>query len=120
MEKLDKDKCLICQQTYKTNSEVLYMPCLHLYHKVCIIRWLIHNDKCPTCKVGYKPQDNEKEKEKNDYNNIDNDDENEEEIEDDGNLFNITEEEQEILNLLGINNLEDYLFGENDLDSDEE
>ena len=114
LAKLDKDKCLICQQTYKINSEVLYMPCLHLYHKVCIIRWLIHNDKCPTCKVGYKPEDKETDKKKS------NSDEEIDDFENEDNLYNITDEENEILKIIGINNLEEYLFGENDLDSDED
>ena len=60
LKQLNKDNCLICQQTYKINSEVLYMPCLHLYHKACIIRWLINNDKCPTCKASYKTEDKKK------------------------------------------------------------
>ena len=96
---------------YKVNSEVLYMPSLHLYHKTCIIRWLIHYDKCPTCKASYKTVDKEK---VNNSNNIHIDSEGF----DDENYFNTTDEEQAILNLLGIDNLEAYLKGEQDFDND--
>jgi len=111
LKKLNKDNCSICQLNYKVNSEVLYMPCLHLYHKVCIIRWLIHNDKCPTCKASYKTEDKEKEKISNNI-HIDNEDV------DDEDFFKVTEEENAILNLLGIDDLEAYLRGEQDLDFD--
>jgi len=117
LSKLDKDKCLICQQSFKVNSEVLYMPCLHLYHKTCIVRWLIHNDKCPTCKASYKNEDKKKEKTNNyiDEGSEENDSDN-----DDDNYFGTTEEEDAILNLLGIDSLEAYLKGEQDFDSDED
>ena len=112
LTKLNKDNCSICQQNYKVNSEVLYMPCLHLYHKTCIIRWLIHNDKCPTCKASYKTEDKEKVKNNNNI-HLDSEDV------DDEDYFNITEDELEILNLLGIDNLEAYLKGEQDIYNDD-
>ena len=35
-------------------------PCSHLYHKECIVRWFISNDKCPTCKAEYYLGDDDK------------------------------------------------------------
>ena len=48
--KSDNDKCIICQQGYKVENEVLKLKCSHLFHKECIVRWLIENNKCPMCK----------------------------------------------------------------------
>ena len=109
LTQLSKENCLICQQKYKINSEVLYMPCLHLYHKECIIRWLINNDKCPTCKLGYKDENAKIQNEnQNEINNNLND------------YINsiITDEDKEILRSIGIDDLGEYLNNDSD-DSDE-
>jgi len=58
--KLNKDKCLICLEGFKLNCDALYLPCSHLYHKECIVRWFISNDKCPTCKAEYYLGDDDK------------------------------------------------------------
>jgi len=48
--KSDNDKCIICQKGYDVENEVMRLNCSHLFHKECIIRWLIENDSCPLCK----------------------------------------------------------------------
>ena len=56
LEKLknsDNDKCLICQEEFKIKSQVLYFPCLHLFHSSCIMRWLLEKTTCPICLVKY-------------------------------------------------------------------
>ena len=56
-EKLGKsnnDKCLICLEIYKIGNQVLYLPCLHLFHSTCIMRWLLKDSKCPICKKDYR------------------------------------------------------------------
>ena len=57
LEKLTNSKnetCLICLELFKQSCQVLYLPCLHLFHSTCIMRWLLNNTKCPICKVDYR------------------------------------------------------------------
>ena len=51
--KKKKDKCFICQQGFKLNYEVSYLPCAHLFHLECIERWLIDNNNCPECNIKF-------------------------------------------------------------------
>ena len=48
--KSDNDKCIICQKGYSLENEVIKLNCSHMFHKECIVRWLIENDNCPLCK----------------------------------------------------------------------
>ena len=61
-EKLGKsnnDKCLICLEIYKIGNQVLYLPCSHLFHSTCIMRWLLKDSKCPICKKDYRDLEDE-------------------------------------------------------------
>ena len=44
------DQCSICLNDFCDGSEVMVMPCLHLYHKDCIVRWLETSHLCPLCR----------------------------------------------------------------------
>ena len=48
------DNCIICLDNFKLNDEILYLPCMHLYHKECIIKWFLKEDICPLCRDDYK------------------------------------------------------------------
>ena len=109
LTKLSKDNCLICQEKYKINTEVLYMPCLHLYHKECIIRWLINNDKCPTCKSGYKTEN---------ANNMINTSNYRPETFKEYVNSHLTDEDRDILKSLGIRDLSQYLDDDSDYEND--
>ncbi|XP_067933270.1 E3 ubiquitin-protein ligase ARK2C-like [Watersipora subatra] len=45
------DKCTICISEYKTGEHVRRLPCLHLFHRDCIDRWLNSNKRCPMCRA---------------------------------------------------------------------
>ena len=48
---VDPEECCICLQIFSdSNSEVVRLPCSHLYHKKCIQRWFLKNSACPLCK----------------------------------------------------------------------
>lgn len=32
------------------------LPCMHLFHQVCVDQWLITNKKCPICRVDIEAQ----------------------------------------------------------------
>jgi len=43
--------CVICQNDFEKDDEVVTLPCDHEYHKNCIKSWLTQNScKCPTCR----------------------------------------------------------------------
>ena len=52
ISKLDDDKknCIICLEDFRIDDEVIFLPCLHIFHRDCIIEWLKNHDDCPVCK----------------------------------------------------------------------
>lgn len=46
----DKKDCVICIEEFQKKDIVVSLPCLHLFHKQCIINWLKKNSSCPLCK----------------------------------------------------------------------
>ena len=61
----NNEKCLICLEEFIENNQVLYLPCSHLFHSVCILRWLLNNNKCPICQTDYKNEEINEEEEQN-------------------------------------------------------
>lgn len=48
--KLD-DQCSICLEEFESGvEEVTRMPCSHVYHVHCIVKWLEYNHLCPLCR----------------------------------------------------------------------
>ncbi|XP_034694134.1 RING-H2 finger protein ATL22-like [Vitis riparia] len=48
--KLD-DRCSICLEEFTSEmEEVVRMPCSHVYHTPCIVKWLEYNHLCPLCR----------------------------------------------------------------------
>lgn len=45
----DNDSCRICLGDYCVTEIILRLPCMHFYHKKCIEKWLVCNNKCPSC-----------------------------------------------------------------------
>ena len=41
--------CSICLQTFNISDDLATTPCLHAYHKDCLIPWLSESDTCPVC-----------------------------------------------------------------------
>ena len=46
----ENKKCIICQDEYINNDRVIYLPCIHFFHKNCIKTWLKNRSECPICK----------------------------------------------------------------------
>ena len=43
-------ECIICLEEFETGSELIRMPCSHVYHGHCILKWLQTNHTCPLCR----------------------------------------------------------------------
>ncbi|XP_016364968.1 RING finger protein 165-like [Sinocyclocheilus rhinocerous] len=56
-EELDVDeKCTICLSLLEDGEDVRRLPCMHLFHQVCVDQWLATSRKCPICRVDIQTQ----------------------------------------------------------------
>jgi Ring finger domain len=49
-----KPQCSICLDDYKTGETICWSKtneCDHIFHKGCIVEWMIGNDDCPLCRT---------------------------------------------------------------------
>ncbi|KAJ6677857.1 F6A14.12 PROTEIN-RELATED [Salix viminalis] len=42
--------CAVCLEEISAGSEVIPMPCSHVYHSDCIVKWLQTSHSCPLCR----------------------------------------------------------------------
>ena len=49
----NRGNCIICLSDCEINDEAINLPCSHLFHEDCIIKWFSYNNKCPLCKKAY-------------------------------------------------------------------
>ena len=47
---IDKINCCICLNDIKKNDEVVKLPCNHIHHWNCCVKWLKHKSNCPMCR----------------------------------------------------------------------
>ena len=47
---LMEEKCVICFENFKRVDIIKELPCKHIYHKDCILKWLKDSNICPLCK----------------------------------------------------------------------
>ncbi|KAK1288318.1 E3 ubiquitin-protein ligase RING1 [Acorus calamus] len=47
----DVDDCRVCFDEFSVGSEVMRMPCGHLFHRDCILKWLERSGVCPMCRL---------------------------------------------------------------------
>ena len=45
-----ENKCVICQDDFSRGSTITAMPCLHAFHRECLLTWLRMRNSCPTCR----------------------------------------------------------------------
>lgn len=48
-----KNSCSICIEGYQSGEEVSSLPCLHIFHRDCINKWLRQCNSCPICKLSF-------------------------------------------------------------------
>ncbi len=51
-------ECSVCQDEFDQNTQVIQLPCTHIFHENCIVTWLKVNGSCPVCrfKIGESAQ----------------------------------------------------------------
>ncbi len=48
--------CPICMESYTDGDDIAWSyneACTHVFHRECIVRWLMKNDDCPMCRASY-------------------------------------------------------------------
>ncbi|KAM3721515.1 putative E3 ubiquitin-protein ligase RHA1A [Dirofilaria immitis] len=43
----EQERCTVCLNDFETDEEIRALRCSHVFHVVCIDRWLVYNKKCP-------------------------------------------------------------------------
>ena len=46
----DPIECTICMDSFDASAVVTQLPCKHMFHKKCILRWLDSHNSCPLCR----------------------------------------------------------------------
>ncbi|KAI9110966.1 hypothetical protein K1719_018086 [Acacia pycnantha] len=44
------ERCTICLQSFDQDDDLSEMPCEHIFHNNCIVRWLKTSHICPLCR----------------------------------------------------------------------
>lgn len=44
-----RSECVICMYEFQIGDRIRYLPCLHVYHDMCIDDWLMRSLTCPSC-----------------------------------------------------------------------
>ena len=46
----EAETCPVCMESYKKGDSLMILPCLHKYHKDCIVPWLVQSGACSVCR----------------------------------------------------------------------
>lgn len=47
----DQMRCVVCLDDFRPGDSLKTMPCMHIFHKGCVDRWLWTDNSCPICKT---------------------------------------------------------------------
>lgn len=47
------EKCNICCYAYEDKDKIIKLPCSHIHHKKCVLKWFKTKSKCPMCRQLY-------------------------------------------------------------------
>lgn len=46
--------CAICQDEYALNESIIRLPCRHIFHEACVLKWLEKHRTCPMCRYEFR------------------------------------------------------------------
>jgi len=49
------EPCVVCHEQYLENERIIRLPCAHVFHERCIMRWLEDHNTCPVCRFELPP-----------------------------------------------------------------
>lgn len=58
LERTKRGTCCICmddEDVYEVGRNGSRLPCLHVFHRSCINKWLVRNPTCPICRYSIPP-----------------------------------------------------------------
>lgn len=44
------ETCVVCMEEFSVGVDVTRMPCSHIFHGECIVKWLENSNFCPLCR----------------------------------------------------------------------
>ncbi|XP_022735787.1 uncharacterized protein LOC111289213, partial [Durio zibethinus] len=44
-------RCAVCLEGLTFGSKIIRLPCLHIFHRDCIVQWLFKKQECPLCRI---------------------------------------------------------------------
>jgi len=51
----ENQRCLICLEYFKKKDNSIILPCVHIFHSICIGKWVKNKHSCPVCKFKIEP-----------------------------------------------------------------
>ncbi|KAK2659359.1 hypothetical protein Ddye_005892 [Dipteronia dyeriana] len=54
---LTGEQCVICLEEFSKGGEIVVIPCSHICHRNCIVKWLEMAHNCPVCRFALEKSD---------------------------------------------------------------
>lgn len=54
---LKQNQCFICFEEFQVGEKATAVPCGHMFHRPCIMPWLIEHSSCPVCRHQLESED---------------------------------------------------------------
>jgi len=59
-----QQECYICQENFEIGEKISVLPCSHLFHVDCVMKWLKEHNTCPVCRYELETDDEDYERER--------------------------------------------------------
>ena len=50
IKEYNKINCSICMEQFKIKDKIMKLNCDHIFHDICLIKWLNNDNTCPNCR----------------------------------------------------------------------
>lgn len=59
LKRVKSDCCSICINDFDVDERVCFLKCNHIFHKNCIMKWLLKKNTCPLCRCKLQLHEND-------------------------------------------------------------